>query len=165
MKTPIEALQPVREDGDLGGLSGRPLYINTFALWVYQKRPSRLEHYRLWRGRPRRQRSLICFVWGPMPCNLFCPSYRGFAPSECYSELHRSLLSTNATSLDDLLHGECILKSLLFLLLIATTTVRAHTKSFNKSMSCWLSQSTVSPESTIGISFLSSLFCSIRFWS
>jgi len=106
MKTPIEALQPVREDGDLGGLSGRPLYINTFRAVEYIKNAHPDLSIIACGGVDHGAKVFDLLRLGADAVQIYSAlSYRWFAPVRMLSELHRSLLSTKATSLDDLLHG------------------------------------------------------------
>ena len=107
MKNSPDRLQPVRADGDLGGLSGRPLYVNTFRAVEYIKNRLPDKSVMAVGGIDHGAKVFDLLRMGADAVQIYSAlSYRWFAPRAMLAELYACLARTDCATLSDLLDGE-----------------------------------------------------------
>ena len=107
MKNSPDRLQPVRADGDLGGVSGRPLYVNTFRAVEYIKNRLPDKSVMAVGGIDHGAKVFDLLRMGADAVQIYSAlTYRWFAPRAMLAELYACLAQTDCATLSDLLDGE-----------------------------------------------------------
>ena len=107
MQTRPDALKPVRQDGDLGGLSGRPLYVNTFRAVEYIKNRLPDKSIIAVGGIDHGAKVFDLLRMGADAVQMYSAlSYRWFAARRMQAELYECLEKSGCSTLSELLDGE-----------------------------------------------------------
>ena len=109
MRTQPDALKPVRQDGDLGGLSGRPLYVNTFRAVEYIKNKLPDKSIIAVGGIDHGAKVFDLLRMGADAVQMYSAlSYRWFAARRMQAELYECLAKSGCSTLTELLDGDAL---------------------------------------------------------